>query len=158
MPYTLEARYLIQQFKFANQPQIGTLLAQLFSQHIHNSTSKISLPECLVCMPLHQKRLRERGYNQAFIIAKTLAKQLNIPLLPVTHFIRTRHTQAQSQQNKISRKSNVKGAFKVTKSLPYKHVALIDDVLTTGQTANQASLTLLNGGIKRVDVWCIARA
>ena len=157
-PYTLEIRYLIQQFKFANQPQIGLLLAQLLGRHLNDSINTIDLPECLVCMPLHTKRLRERGYNQAFIIAKALAKQLNIPLLPAAEFVRIRHTQAQSQQNKITRKTNVLGAFKLNKPIVYKHVALIDDVVTTGQTANQASLTLLNGGVKRVDVWCIARA
>jgi len=158
MPYTLETRYLIQQLKFANQPQIGKLLAQLFIAKLKRSETIFTRPECLISVPLHKKRLRERGYNQALIIAKELSKQLDIPLLTASDFIRTRHTPAQSQQDKISRKTNVQGAFELTKSLNYQHVALVDDVLTTGQTVQQASLALLNGGIERVDVWCIARA
>lgn len=158
MPYTLEVKYLIQQLKFANQPQVGVLLGQIFSTYLINKVNKIVMPDCLISMPLHRKRLRERGYNQAQLIAQELAIRLNIPLLPADDFIRTRYTQPQSQQDKATRKTNVQGAFRATRVLNYKHVALIDDVLTTGQTAEEASLALLNNGIKRVDVWCIARA
>lgn len=159
MSYTLECKYLIKEFKFSQQPQLhhlfSTLLSRVIAANIiqHN----YSLPEALVYIPLHKKRQRQRGYNQSQLLAKEIAKQLHIPLITDKQFIRAKYTQAQALQNSSERKANINNAFQVTKPFTVKHIALLDDVVTTGETIREACLTLSTAGIEHIDIWCLAR-
>ncbi len=108
-------------------------------------------------MPLHWRRRLSRGYNQSMEIARTLSKQLNIPINP--HYCRrVRHTQTQSQLPFKQRAANVRGVFHIKKPKTYRNIAIIDDVVTTGSTVNTLAKKLKKTGVEHVAVWTLARA
>ncbi len=141
---------LIQGFKFQEQLAFGRMLAKLSIESINKDK-----PEVLIPVPLHQKRLRLRGYNQSQELARYWGQQLNIPVLKNSLY-RHRETLAQTTLTAQERLPNVWGAFNTKGKLP-EHVALVDDVYTTGATSLAAAEALINNGALRVDVWCLAR-
>jgi len=146
---------IIIQLKFNQKLQYAQLLASLLAENIINFSD--TLPECIIPMPLHNKRLRERGFNQALEIAKPLSKQLKIPILD-DYCLRTKDTLPQSQLSAAKRAINMKNAFSIKKNIPYRHVAIIDDVMTTGHTLHSLSQTLYRQGVTQIEIWCCARA
>jgi ComF family protein len=147
----LEAR-----FKFRTDLAAGRVLADLLVQCASRDTP--AQPQLIVPVPLHARRLRERGYNQALELARPLAHALAIPLRHDV-LVRTRATLAQTGLDAKARRRNLRGAFAVTERarLP-AHVVLFDDVMTTGATLREGARMLLRAGAKRVDVWALARA
>lgn len=145
----LESRY-----KFGRDLAAGKVLATLWLAE----PRAIDLPDLILPVPLHRGRLRQRGYNQALELARPLATALGVP---VQHdFLqRLRATPAQTELDAIDRRRNVSGAFGLRAgiSLP-AHVAIVDDVMTTGATLAECARTLRRAGVKRVDVWALARA
>lgn len=113
-------------------------------------------PDCLVAMPLHPIRLRERGFNQSLQLARHIGKQLGLPLLAFA-CKRLRNTRSQSTLPWKERDKNVRKAFSCSSEVAGKHVAVVDDVMTTGATLNELALALLNAGATEVSVWVIAR-
>jgi predicted amidophosphoribosyltransferase len=102
--------------------------------------------------------LRRRGYDQALELAKALARETRLPLLPA-RLRRVRRTQAQTELGAAARRRNVAGAFALAPGPPLPaHVALVDDVLTTGATAGECAHLLLDAGVERVDLWTVASA
>ena len=115
------------------------------------------LPAALVPVPLHVSRLRRRGYNQALELARPLGRALSLPVLPAA-LLRIRATAAQTELDRAARRRNVRGAFAVARAVALPaHVAVLDDVLTTGATAHEAASALLRAGAATVDLWVIAR-
>lgn len=114
-------------------------------------------PQALIPVPLHRGRLRERGYNQALELARPLARALELPLLPAA-LRRRRGTAAQTELSAGARRRNVRGAFAAGDQPLPAHVALIDDVMTTGATVAECARVLRRAGAARVDVWVAARA
>jgi len=145
-------RRLLHEFKYYEGLYLSSFLASLMTSHL--SADALST-ECLIPIPLHPKRLRERGFNQAAELTKHLSRTLQIPY-NVTHCIKIIHTPAQAHLNAHERQKNLQKAFK-TDPLPYEHVTLIDDLLTTGSTVHALANLLKQQGIRRVDVWCCAR-
>jgi ComF family protein len=123
--------------------------------HIENSIT--AKPDCIIPVPLHSRRLRERGYNQALEIARPLAKHLNIPI-DVTSFRRIKATVPQAMLSYDDRANNIRGAFAINKAISYKHIVVIDDVITTGATITEFCKTLLQSGDVTIEVWALARA
>jgi ComF family protein len=116
------------------------------------------LPECLLCVPLHTDRLRERGYNQALELAKPLAQALGLRL-EARAIERVRSTHSQTGLDAKARRKNLRGAFVLRSGITLPaHVAILDDVMTTGTTLRECALTLRRAGVSRVDVWALARA
>jgi ComF family protein len=113
-------------------------------------------PKLLIPIPLHSKKCRHRGYNQSAELAKTLSNQLNIPL-DNHSLIRTKNTLPQIQLPYNKRKQNMNSAFQCRHNALPEHIALIDDVLTTGHTADMAAKECLTHGAKPVELWTIAR-
>lgn len=146
----------INTLKFHQQLVVANTLGNLAASRIQAEYTNTRLPECIIPIPLHPKRTRERGYNQALEIAKHLAKQLKIPL-DVHSCIRQRYTQAQTLTPAKLRKKNVKHAFYIKPILIAKHIAIVDDVVTTGHTIQEAATTLRDSGVQQIDVWCIAK-
>lgn len=145
-------RMLIHLFKYKNGLYLSTFLAKLMlASQIPTNTI-----ECLIPVPLSKQRLRTRGFNQATILTKILAKQLNIKY-DTKSVKKVIDTPAQANTNAISRKKNVINAFYVDK-LPYKNIAIVDDLITTGSTANAIAKLLKANGAKNVYLWCCARA
>lgn len=147
----LEAR-----FKFRSDLAAGRVLADLMIERAHFDTP--DRPAALVAVPLHRSRLRERGYNQALELAKVLSPALHIPLAGDL-LVRVRATAAQTGLDAAARRRNLRGAFAVAnvREVP-EHVALVDDVMTTGTTLRECARVLRRAGVARVDVWVLARA
>ncbi len=153
---------LITQLKFSRQMHYGRVMGQLLANAIAHRYQGQAMPDALIPVPLSKQRLRERGFNQATLIAAPIAKALDIPLLKY-HCLRSRHTEAQSGLNASARHKNLINAFAVRKPLvnklkqPLRHIAIVDDVMTTGATLESLAKTLLNKHVERVDFWTIAR-
>ncbi|MBS0432905.1 MAG: ComF family protein [Proteobacteria bacterium] len=141
-------------FKFGADLAAGRLLVSLW----HACDPPGERPHAIVPVPLHRARLRTRGYNQALELAKPLAKSLGLPLLRDA-LRRTRATDAQSELSAIARRRNVRGAFAAHfgDDVP-QHVAILDDVFTTGATLGECARVLKRAGVARVDAWALARA
>ncbi len=109
-------------------------------------------------VPLSAKRLRERGFNQALLLARQVSRAHSIPL-SYEALSRPRHTPPQTQLSGPEREKNVRGSFEVyqPEKVDGKHILLIDDVFTTGATARECAKVLLSAGAKQVDVLTLAR-
>lgn len=146
--------YLIKRFKFNEQLACTKVLAALLLEQILDS-ELIDIPDIIIPVPLHRRRMSQRGFNQAYEIAKPIAKRLNIPLAPFTS-TRVKNTLAQSQMPAKKRRENIKNAFAVN---PLSgHVVIVDDVITTGHTVNELAKECRRAGASRVDVWSLCRA
>jgi len=152
--YSYPISGLISDFKFNGKLHIGILLAKLFINLIE--TTDLELPERIIPVPLHPTRLQERGFNQAMELAKPIANHFDIPL-DIQSCRRTRATQTQSSLDKKIRMKNMRGAFEVVKQIECEHLVLIDDVVTTGSTTNELAKVIKSTGVKKVDVWALAR-
>lgn len=149
---------LINQLKFSKKLYIGALLGYLLAETIMQRWyHKKSLPEIIIPVPLHEKRLRQRGYNQALEICSAATKILQIPI-DTQLCQRVKHTEQQTRLDKTQRIYNLKNAFIVNISKTYKHVAIVDDVVTTGSTVRALSMALREAGVEIIDVWCVCRA
>lgn len=129
-------------------------LAQALGNKLAGCVSE--LPDCLVAMPLHPERLKQRGFNQSLQLAHSISKQLDLPVL-LYACQRVRNTSSQSSLPWKDRNSNVRKAFICTAEVAGKHVAVIDDVMTTGASLNELALALLNAGASEVSAWVVAR-
>jgi len=147
--------YLVQRLKFSGELAMAPLLSGLLATRLQ--ARQASLPELVIPVPLHPSRLRERGFNQATEIARQLGRKLR---LPVNHRLcrRTRKTDTQSLLPVKIRHWNVRNAFSVSGKVSARHVAIVDDVMTTGHTVNELARTLKRAGARQVEIWVIARA
>jgi len=143
---------LIADFKFHDK----LYLSQLFSQLMSEALIHKPLPQCLIPIPLNAKRLRQRGYNQSLELAKGLSKQLNVAVNN-NAIRRILNTAPQSSLPYKQRKNNIQHAFSLLDVKVPSHIAIIDDVLTTGHTANAAAKLLRQKGAETIEVWTIAR-
>lgn len=152
---------LIRRLKYqgviANARVLGVLLAEAARQRA------LPLPRLLVPVPLHAARFRERGFNQAAAIARYAGRILEIPVAR-NAVRRLRDTPSQTTLNLRERQENLRGAFGISNSRQQQrlveaaHVAIVDDVVTTGSTTNPLLAVLLAAGLSRVEVWAVARA
>lgn len=144
----LESRY-----KFGADLAAGRVLSTLWQRE----PCPIKMPQLLLTVPLHRQRLRRRGYNQALELARPLARAFGLPL---RHDVlqRIRATAAQTELDAPTRRRNVRGAFVLREAGLPAHVAILDDVMTTGATLAECARVLRRAGVQRVDVWALARA
>jgi ComF family protein len=114
-------------------------------------------PEVLLPVPLHRQRLLERGYNQAREIAHIWSAELDLDV--DRHALtRLRATPLQAGLSAIQRKQNVRHAFDYAPRREYRHVAIVDDIVTTGSTVTEITRLLHQAGVEYVEVWALARA
>lgn len=146
---------LIRGFKYQSRLAWGRVLATLLAQHLRAHAAR--MPEVLIPVPLHPDRHRERGFNQARELARPLSRLLGIAI-DDRLCRRVRATHDQTELNARERRKNLRRAFAVMRATNVRHVALIDDVLTTGSTASELARMLKRAGVKVVDVWAVARA
>tara|TARA_R110000796_G_scaffold241303_2_gene362773 strand:- start:95320 stop:96039 length:720 start_codon:yes stop_codon:yes gene_type:complete len=158
--YRFPVDSLVPAFKYHNQLIYGRLLARLLTDFVLFSYQEHdhALPDALLAMPLHPSRQAQRGFNQAFELARPIARSLDRPVIH-SALKRVHTTHSQQGLSAQQRKSNLKGAFQCPDptAVAGLHLALIDDVLTTGATADEASRTLLMAGAASVSIWCVAR-
>jgi ComF family protein len=149
-----EIRHLITGLKFGAQFKNARLLGGLLADVVDKTAEK---PDCIIPVPLHQARYHERGFNQALEIARTVSLTLKIPV-DYASCIRHKDTPHQTGLSAKKRQQNLKRAFSVLKSMHVQHVAILDDVMTTGSTVNALAKQLKKAGVSRADVWVCARA
>lgn len=141
------------QLKFHESLFLANCLVSYLIKHFRQSNAR---PEVLIPVPLHRNRLIDRGYNQAFEIANILSKQLNIPI-DTQALKRIRHTESQLGLSANQREKNILKAFEYQSDIEYSHVAVVDDIVTTGSTANEITKTLHRAGVSNVEIWGLAR-
>jgi len=153
LDYTFPVDKLIQAYKYQHQLALARLFGTLLDAVVQHQAH----PDLLLPMPLHPTRLRERGFNQAHEIAKRLGKTLCLPVTPsLAH--RTINTASQAKLDWDARKKNMKGAFACDTPLNGQHIALVDDVMTSGATLDELSKTLKQAGAGEISIWVVARA
>jgi len=147
--------HLIKRFKFAEELQVGSLLSGLLAGRLAERDG--DMPGLLLPVPLHPARLHSRGFNQATEIARHVGRKLGIAI-DYRLCQRKRNTPAQSLLSPNARRLNLRNAFAVHHPPGALHVAIVDDVMTTGNTSNELARTLKQAGVECVEVWVIARA
>ena len=149
---------LVRGLKFNSQLAYARLLGELMAERACSHWCKhVPLPQALIPVPLHETRLRQRGFNQALELARPLARKLKLPIDDGC----CRRVKATLPQTKLvahQRARNLQQAFAVVKAVPYEHVAIVDDVVTTGSTVKALSAVLKASGVERVEIWCVGRA
>lgn len=146
---------LLHRFKFRGHLANGRTLALALGEYLDLRAAP--RPDLIVPVPLHRRRLTARGFNQAGEIARVLGHFLDVP---VAHDAvrRIRATPAQRGLGRSARRSNLRGAFDCTRRFDDRHVAVVDDVITTGSTCETLARALKQAGAARVDVYALARA
>ncbi len=147
---------MITQLKYSAQFQCLSLLCDYLADKISQHYQNNDLPELIIPVPLHPKKRQLRGFNQSQLIAAKLSKQLNIKL-NAQGVLRIKKTNAQSGLDSVERKHNMKNAFQINTQLP-KHIAIVDDVVTTGTTVSELAKQARQHGATQIDIWCLARA
>ncbi len=143
---------LIQAMKYGEQ----FALADSFAAKLSHRVNLANRPDYLIAMPLHPAKLRERGFNQSLLLAKKISRKLKLKLLPDV-CQRLRDTPPQSGLPWKERAANVRNAFSCDMDLTGKHVALVDDVLTTGASLNALAAAIKKQGAEKISAWVVAR-
>lgn len=134
---------IIHKLKYERKPQIGLQLGEQYG-HILKEAETFQSIDCIIPVPLHPKRLQQRGYNQSIVFGQGLSNTMNIPIYENV-LIRTQMTTSQTKKSRTDRFQNVATAFKVINNnlLKDKHILLVDDVMTTGATLEACGLELI---------------
>ncbi|MCC7517383.1 MAG: ComF family protein [Pseudomonadales bacterium] len=148
---------LLNRYKHQSQLACGHWLARSMADWVQQYYARQHwpLPDCVMPVPLHWRRLRQRGFDQGREVACVLSRQLRLPLHAGLR--RQRHTSSQQTLSRTQRQSNLADAFCLRGVVQGQTVALVDDVLTTGSTATEITGLLRAAGAAAVHVWAIAR-
>jgi ComF family protein len=149
-------QHLLHRLKYNGQRQLGIFLGKLLGERLIQS-GRYSAVDFVIYVPLHKKRERHRGYNQAALIAEGIAEMLAIPVLRNV-LIKTKATQSQTRKGRFSRYENLKSVFEVVdpEKIRGKHILLVDDVITTGATLEACGIVLHAAGIRKLSIAAIA--
>ncbi len=142
----------VRALKFAE----ARVVAAPLGKHLGQALKTVWKTDVVIPIPLHGSRARQRGYNQAELLAQAVALELAVPMLRALR--RTRATKQQARLEKTERLKNLEDAFAVIESVAGLEVLLVDDVHTSGTTLTEASLCLIEAGAKRVRLAVLARA
>ena len=155
--YQTTLQQAIHLFKFEKKKVFAEHLIQLINAHIPVDCD-VATYDFVLPIPIHKKRLRERGFNQATLLADGIAKAAGVPVLTNT-LVRKRHTVAQSSLDREARQQNIVGAFDVLDPdiIRGKRLLVIDDVFTTGATIREAVNELWTADPAEIDVLTLAR-
>ncbi|MCS2171150.1 DNA utilization protein GntX [Scandinavium sp. TWS1a] len=146
---------LVKTWKFSARPELARTLGRLLLLRLRQYTGR-QKPDRLLAVPLWQRRHWQRGYNQADLLCRPLAHWLGISYQPEA-IRRVMPTATQHQLSARLRKQNLKNAFRIEFPVQGLHIALVDDVVTTGSTVAELSRLLLQNGAASVQVWCLCR-
>lgn len=149
----------IHQFKYSGHKALGPILAELVIRYLREKTERLRLVDCVIPVPIHSSRLRQRGFNQSEILADEIGQAFSLPVL-CGNLTRTRSTRPQVNLPKDQRRENVADAFCVESKdgVEGRNILLIDDVFTTGSTSDAATRALKDAGAKAVHVLTLARS
>ncbi|MGP1612847.1 MAG: ComF family protein [Catonella sp.] len=158
-PYNNITKTSLARFKYKGRREFADYYADKLYEYFAPLISKLDI-SALIPVPIHPNRLITRGYNQANLISNILSKKLDLPNIS-DYLIRSKNTTAQKDLDPISRRKNLKNAFEINQNSKYynihlKNILLIDDIYTTGSTADSCSKILKDSGTEKVYVLCIA--
>ena len=146
---------IIHEFKYLGAVFWGSFLAREVARR--SLFLNVPRPEALIPVPVHPRRLAERGFNQAVELARGIGSELDIPVLSGA-LARVGSRAPQVGLSASERRKNVRGAFAtVGGTLAARRVAIVDDILTTGATGNELARILLRRGVHHVQIWVVAR-
>lgn len=151
--YDFPLSVLVQQLKYGGELALADWLADRLADEARDA----ALPDLLIPMPLHANRLKERGFNQAALLARRLGGNLNLPVA-LDACRRVRETRPQVELPFKERRGNLRGAFVCDVDLAGRHVALIDDVMTSGTSLDELAKVVRKAGAAEVSAWTVARA
>lgn len=149
--YAFPADVLVQQLKYGSELALAGFLARQLAQEVVSHPP----PDLILPMPLHPRRLGERGFNQAVELGRQLSARLGIPMR-LEACRRVRDTPAQAGLDLEARRRNLRGAFHCT-DLKGLRVALLDDVMTTGASLDELAKAAIDAGAAGVQAWVVAR-
>lgn len=151
-------RQAVQKFKYGRKVSLGKPLGRLMARGCRDFLRDCDA-ELIFPVPLHPRRLRWRGFNQALLLGRQLSRAYGIPVDPFT-LLRIKQTPPQTQLSQEERRRNVRGAFALApdRSVDGKRILLVDDVYTSGATVDECSRTLRRAGAAQVYVLTLARA
>jgi ComF family protein len=152
--YAFPLDRLLQSYKFNQNLALTAFFTEALRRLVANSAQRT---DTIIAIPLARQRLAERGFNQSAILAEGLARALGIQHA-AHELLKVRDTPPQSGLDRAARLKNVRGAFDCAQSLKGRHIALVDDVMTTGATLSEAARVLKKAGAASVSVWVLARA
>jgi len=155
--YKEPVRSLIKEFKYYNNILYQKVLGDLLFDKILSKYPNNFFPEVIIPIPSYKGKLKARGYNQAIELARYLSKKLNVPL-DSNYIIKTKETLSQVGLDREARLQNLKESFCIRESKDYKHIAIVDDVVTTGATIINVK-NIINSDTNNaiIDVWCLAK-
>ncbi len=154
--YTFPVRNAIQELKYKQRWATANTLVNLSLEAIENHYQNDDWPVLLIPVPMDKRKYRLRRANHAEVITRRLSAEFGISYNRKT-LVKTQSTCSQVGLKREERLRNLKGAFSISKPLEADHVALVDDVMTTGATVEHLAKLLKSNGVRRVDVWTIAR-
>ena len=143
--------------KFSNRLLHANVLGRLLANYLDAYYQQHEKPEIIVPVPLHRLRLQESGYNQALELARPIEKRLKIKIAKFKAK-RIKNTLAQAQLPAKQREQNITQAFQLATKPICKHLAVIDDIITTGSTVNELCQLFYQEGVTKIDIWCCAQA
>ena len=161
--YVSPIDFFITELKFNQKLTFAAILSDLLFQYLQDyfeKSSSSNLPDLIIPVPLHNKRLVSRGFNQSVEIAAPISRKFSIPLCKGV-VVREKNTLPQSTLNTKQRNKNIRNCFKLEnpeKLLGASHIVILDDVVTTGSTCNELADLLKKSGVKKVGVWSVSRA
>lgn len=153
LSYEYPVDRMITAAKFHRQLHFALALGELLARSLGGASVR---PDLLVPVPLHRRRLAQRGYNQALEIARPVSDILGVQLAPQL-CQRLRDTPEQTGLKAVERRRNLRNAFAVTKECAGARIAILDDVITTGSTAAAVAQAFRRAGAAHVEVWAVAR-
>jgi ComF family protein len=145
----------VHELKYAGRFHLAHPLAQLLLQRLHREISNYA-PQTIIPVPLHPKRLRERGYNQSLLVAQQLGSALKIDISS-DYLLRIRATRSQTDLTRKERQQNLHGAFTLHGAITPQRILLVDDVVTTTATCRECATILVSAG-HEVAVVALGRA
>ena len=157
--YCHPADWLVCRFKFGRDFACGHVLGREMLAVLQRIDPP--MPDLIVPVPLHRLRLISRTFNQADLLARFVGREIGVPVHSQL-LSRQRRTRAQSGLQLVERRRNIRGAFRsdrrIDRIVSQRHVALVDDVMTTGATLSECAKMLTRAGAASVSVWVAARA
>ncbi|MCL1056538.1 ComF family protein [Shewanella gelidimarina] len=146
------------QIKYQAQFAVIEVMVDALIRRLHHliELGFVQMPQVIIAVPLHSKRLRQRGFNQAWLVAQSLSQKLELPLLDDV-LIRQTNTAPQAGLSGKMRRQNLLDAFTLVADINWQRIAIVDDVVTTGTTVSEIA-RLFNKQYIETQVWCLARA
>lgn len=145
----------IYRFKYGKRREYAEFYGEELAKRFGETVKRWGV-EALTPIPIHAKKKRERGYNQAELLAVCLGKQLNLPV-ERDLLVRSKETVPQKELNALQRQNNLKRAFKIGKNdVKLSTIIVVDDIYTTGSTVDEAARVLKQAGVKKIYVLTLA--